>query len=670
MQRSLRGKLILIFSLIFIISFIIVTYVSIYESSKFLQREAMEGLSVALEGNAMVIKAKIDQEVIFIETLANRRIIDDDTPWEEKVDVMGKEAQKNGYEAIAVANLDGNFTRFDSTKTSGNISDRNYFQKSKKGESNISDVIISRATNEPIMTVAAPIERNGEITGVLYGVKSQEEINSIISDFSYGETGSAYIINRQGQIMANRDLQMVLEQVNILEYAQKDPKQQQLEELLENQIFLGNAGVGEYISEGKEKISAYGPIEGTDWILIVSIDKEEIFNNVKNLRNLLMIIGWGAIILSAICIYIASSYITKPIVVLTETIEKLSNYDLTSDKNDKGTKYLYRKDEIGKMANSLVFMKNNFADLIKKIDDTSHQLASSSEELSVIIQQTTLASNEVAKTIEDIAKGATNQAQDASEGSIHINDLGVLIDRNQDYMKKLNTLIDRVNELKDEGFTTLNFLIEKTTESNEASIKVNEVIISTNENVEKIEKASLMIKNIADQTNLLALNAAIEAARAGETGKGFAVVAEEIRKLAEESNSFANDITNIIQQLLVKTESAVTTMASVGKISNEQKESVEKTNEKFDGIADSIDKVKEMIVSLNISGREMEDRKEQIVHIIMNLASISQENAASTEEVSASIEEQTASMIEIANGSEELAEVAENMKKSVNKFKY
>ncbi|EFC91351.1 methyl-accepting chemotaxis sensory transducer [Dethiosulfovibrio peptidovorans DSM 11002] len=75
--------------------------------------------------------------------------------------------------------------------------------------------------------------------------------------------------------------------------------------------------------------------------------------------------------------------------------------------------------------------------------------------------------------------------------------------------------------------------------------------------VESITDFVGAITGIADQTNLLALNAAIEAARAGDAGKGFAVVAEEVRKLAEESNSAAQEISSLIETLSVYAKESI-----------------------------------------------------------------------------------------------------------------
>ncbi|MDZ7835737.1 MAG: methyl-accepting chemotaxis protein [Alkalibacterium sp.] len=122
--------------------------------------------------------------------------------------------------------------------------------------------------------------------------------------------------------------------------------------------------------------------------------------------------------------------------------------------------------------------------------------------------------------------------------------------------------------------------------------------MDTNASAQKIGNASNMIKNIAEQTNLLALNAAIEAARAGDAGKGFAVVAEEIRKLADQSNGFTEEISEIVTDLNANTSQAVETMKEVAIVSELQSDKVSQTDNKFKGISKAIEDMNSVIDSI------------------------------------------------------------------------
>lgn len=185
-----------------------------------------------------------------------------------------------------------------------------------------------------------------------------------------------------------------------------------------------------------------------------------------------------------------------------------------------------------------------------------------------------------------------------------------------------------------------------------------------------IQDFARIITGIAQQTNLLSLNASIEAARAGEAGKGFAVVADEIRKLAEQSNNFTNDIKTIINELKTKSQNAVDLMQETKYVVEEQATSVKETEGKFKGIAEAIDIIKNIIEKLNQSTSLMVENKDKIIDLTQNLSAISEENAAATEETAASMEEQSATIQEIASAGERLATIAEELKVSIDKFKF
>jgi methyl-accepting chemotaxis protein len=179
----------------------------------------------------------------------------------------------------------------------------------------------------------------------------------------------------------------------------------------------------------------------------------------------------------------------------------------------------------------------------------------------------------------------------------------------------------------------------------------------------------LTITGIAEQTNLLALNAAIEAARAGDQGRGFAVVAEEVRKLAEDSQRAAKEISDLIGAIQQETTSAVNVVEDGARRTEEGAAVVERTRAAFERIGTSVDDMSARIEQIAAVSQQIAASTNTMQQGISEVAAVAEESSASTEEVSASSEQTSASAQEIAASAQELSSSAEMLNRLVAQFK-
>ncbi|PSL44403.1 methyl-accepting chemotaxis sensory transducer with Cache sensor [Salsuginibacillus halophilus] len=543
-----------------------------------------------------------------------------------------------------------------------------YFEPLETGEPQIIEPTVYEVQGEDIMLVSVtyPIIVDGETLGVMGVDFSMDNLQDMVADIELYDSGYGMLVTNEGMVSAHPDEE-------VLGAALSDTVDSAAWEAAvengESTSFLAESGL-----LNAESLYNFIPVnvEGVSdpWTFATVVPTNEITQEADETAVEVAIIAFVLLLILIGAIILLARSISKPVQAVSTQLDQLGSLDLRQGEENVYNKYGARSDEVGVMVRSAERLRHSFTQVLRRMGQTSEQVASSSEELSAVSQQSSTAAEEVANTIEDISKRATEQSDATERGSSEMQLLGEHIDESISGVQQLQEAAERITAAKDQGSTAIGHLTTAAATSDQAAGEAETVMKETEAYAAQISKATDVIQEIAEQTNLLALNASIEAARAGEAGSGFAVVADEIRKLAEQSRNSTEEINGVVQSLNTQMQSAVASMNETKAASAEQSEQVSETEEAFREVAEAIREMEDTVGSLESSSSGVIDKKEEIVALMNKLSSMAQENAAGTEEASASIEEQTASMEEIASSSESLATLAEDMQNSVEQFSY
>ncbi|MCY6371664.1 methyl-accepting chemotaxis protein [Clostridium ganghwense] len=393
-------------------------------------------------------------------------------------------------------------------------------------------------------------------------------------------------------------------------------------------------------------------------------------SGIKEVTNGLVMIQVIVAIVSFILIggllIIIYGRVLKPVDKLVNLIHKTSQLKLKQD--EEIDKLLNRNDELGRMATAIINMRNTLKSIIVSIKESSDVVNGASDDLAKISDQTLGATNEMAASISEIAKGTEVEAVDTQRGSEQVNELALEIDNVLISTKAIADQTVKTNNLSNNGLEIIKDLSYWTEKNIETSNEVESIVVDMDKSSSEITSIVDTINQIADQTKLLALNASIESARAGEAGKGFAVVADEIRKLAEQTAVSTEEIREKISNIQERSSTAVTVMKNSMEIVDENTKAVNRTEDIFNKISNTLEDLKNKIGEVMAYSENMEDKKNSIVDIIQNISALAEETSASTEEMNSISQEQLTNMEALSRHAGDLQGLSNSLQDEINKF--
>lgn len=523
------------------------------------------------------------------------------------------------------------------------LSGEDYFKNAMNGSVCISDPVLNKATGKITLIAAAPLwkdgDKNSTVAGVIAGSLDSEFLNDIVRSIRVGPSGGAYMLNSNGDLIADTETSRVLT-VNMQKLAETDPGSRVQAEM-EKHMINGEPGIGKLTSyDGQIQIVSYAPVPGINgWSLGVYASQNEFIGGAKN-AILFTILAVAAFILLGIFLALkVGNSLANPIQICAKRLEELAEGDLKSE-----TPKIKRNDELGILASATekivlhlreiiqdemgilgqmakgdftslpqVAYIGDFQPLQTAIETIVSSMNTTLAQINTAAQQVAAGSGQVAIGAQSLSQGAIQQHSSIETLSSSISTISRQIEENS-----------AASHMAGKEVTNLgNELRSSNVQMQRVSSAMDEISSSSNE----IGKIIKTIEDIAFQTNILALNAAVEAARSGEAGKGFAVVAGEVRNLAGKSADASKNTAVLIESTLRAVEHGTSIVTDTA-------QSLDRVVERAEDVVGMVNKISQASAAQAGAISQVTDGASQISAVVQTISSTAVESAAASEELS------------------------------------
>jgi methyl-accepting chemotaxis protein len=460
---------------------------------------------------------------------------------------------------------------------------------------------------------------------VIIDIKS-DSIQNVLEGIDFGDRGNIVFVSGDGRILTkstedDKDAILTNEIANEKFYTQS------LQDETEN-------GAKDVIYKGQKYLFLYSKISDTGAILYSLIPEAVILDQVTNIKMITIgIVILAVVIALSICTAISIG-ISSTIKNIVFGVKKAATGDLSIAIKTK------RRDEFGLLVESISDMISGMKGLIEKTVQVTSAVRNSTQMVGETASAFIKSSKGMALSLGDIEKGSYQQACDAENCLLMMDDLSGKIGDVYENTGKIEYIADDTKAIVSNGMRTVNALEDRVKDTSNMASILTEEIAYLKKDASSIGDIIAVINYVADQTNLLSLNASIEAARAGQAGRGFAVVAEEIKKLADQSIAASDKVNENIGKINSRANHMVEIASKTTEVVLSQEKALSDTVSIFENINDKVDNLVKHLSKISEGVNTVEEVKNSTLGSIESISSIIEEAAAVTGEVNETAQRQ------------------------------
>ena len=633
---KLKGKIVFLTMLVCIFSILAVSIINYTISIKELKINVNKMVQAETTGIAKDIDKWMALQKDSLHEVIENMIVNNNFEYDFACDYLKKAGQRNPGNTYYVAFADQYYLEPSGFKPNYDPTQRPWYVGAMEANDfYISEPYVDKLSGEMVITISKPFKTIEGKQGVASTDIQINNLIDLISSIEVGEGSYAFLMDNKGSIISHKNEEF---NPNEDEYKNvEDILAGKLKNIMDKEnVQIKDRKVKDY--DNIDRLFFFRDIEESNWKVGVGVSVDDSIGIINNIGYYTILATIIILIVSIILSLNISNSITKPIIKTVAIAENIGNLNLSDEIDEKD---LQRKDEIGQLYNSYQNIIDKLKSFMKSMEGsiiTNQQIYEETiERLRFLLEQ----SEDTSATTEELSAGMEETSASTISVNESANEIGGAV---SDFAEKMEGVATTANEISDKADTLSNQFVQSKYSTMNLYINTKEEIedaIESSKEVEKINVLSNAILDITEQTNLLALNAAIEAARAGESGRGFAVVAEEIRKLAENSNTTVVEIQSVTEGITESVEQLV-----------------DNTYKLVNFLENNILKDYEMMVQ---AVNEYKDDGSSLDNIISDLSAASEEIAATINQISISINEISTTVEESTTATNNIASMNMNI---------